>query len=140
MEEYAEKAKQKDPNSIQVVYSVGGYVGKNLRIFLVTDEKLKEEKSHLDRVLYSHVYSVQKGKLAGFSLLYNSNLTDLKRSIQQCNGHSSINFPAARLKTSEEVEAERPKVPAVKTTEPVAKEVPKVKVETAAEPKVMTAL
>ena len=137
LEQYAERAKKKDPTGIQVVYSIGGYIGKNLKISLVTDEKLKEIKSHLDRLLYCHVYSVQKGKLAGFSLLYNSNLTELKRSVQQCSGYSGVSCQAARLKTPAEIQAERPKAPASKIPESVSnKEATKVKTESAVETQV----
>ena len=69
LEKYAEKAKGNKKNPIQVVYSVGGYIGNNLKFLLAIDSKLDQAKSKLDKVLYTHVYSVQKGKLGSYCLL-----------------------------------------------------------------------
>lgn len=104
----------------EVVYSVGGYVGKNLKSVLVKDINLEKVKSKLDKVLSVHVYSVQKGKLESFGVLYNSNLTELKRSIQQCCGLACIVCHSAKLKPASELAiktgAEVKKIP--ETTKP----------------------
>lgn len=112
LEKFVDKLKSKKGGSIddyEVVYSVGGFLGKNLSLLLVTGATLEEAKSKFDKVLYSHVYSVQKGKLSSFSLLYESNKTELKQTVQQCTGHSSIFCPSAKLKTAEELAANKPK-------------------------------
>ena len=124
LEKYAEKSKKNSKFPIQVVYSVGGYVGKNLKFLLVTDTKLEQAKAKLDKVLYSHVYSVQKGKLASYGLLYNSNFTDLKKSIQQCSGYSGISCPSVRLKTPEEMKLTKV---TIETKKPIETKAPTVK-------------
>ena len=130
LEKYAEKAKGNKKNPIQVVYSVGGYIGNNLKFLLAIDSKLDQAKSKLDKVLYTHVYSVQKGKLGSYGLLYNSNLTDLKKTIQQCSGNSGISCPSARLKTPEERKFSKATAETKKPTEPVKPAVVKPTVAT----------
>ena len=104
MEKYADNLKKKGKSSsYEVVYSVGGYVGKNLKFSLVKESKLNVAKSKLDNVLSVHVYSVQKGKLESFGVLYNSNLTEFKKSIQQCTGQAGIVCHAAKLKPASEL-------------------------------------
>lgn len=130
LEKFVDKLKSKKGASIddfEVVYSVGGFLGKNLSILLVTGATLEETKSKFDKVLYSHVYSIQKGKLASFSLLYESNKTELKQTVQQCTGHSSIFCPSAKLKTAEELAANKPKPepPAPKKAPDAAPQKPK---------------
>ncbi len=121
LERYANNLKKKDKSNLyEVVYSVGGYVGKNLKSVLVKDINLEKVKSKLDKVLSVHVYSVQKGKLESFGVLYNSNLTELKRSIQQCCGQAGIVCHSAKLKPASELTiktgAEIKKIP--ETTKP----------------------
>ncbi len=130
LEKFVDKLKSKKGASIddfEVVYSVGGSLGKNLSILLVTGATLEETKSKFDKVLYSHVYSIQKGKLASFSLLYESNKTELKQTVQQCTGHSSIFCPSRKLKTAEELAANKPKPepPAPKKAPDAAPQKPK---------------
>lgn len=104
LSKYAENLEKKsNSNLYQVVYSIGGYLGKNLKFLLVKDTYLNEAKLKFDKVLSTHVYSIQKGKLDSFGLLYNSNQTGLKKSIQQCSGQSAISCSAATLKTGTEV-------------------------------------
>lgn len=122
LEKYAENAKKKHSTDLQVVYSLGGYMGKNLRFLLVTEDKLEESRSKLEKVLYAHVYSVQKGKLENLNLLYNSTQTELRKSVEQCTRHSGIKCTQVKVKTNEQLVTERPKpVEANKNPEPVAK-------------------
>lgn len=101
---YAENLKAKqNASTYDIVYSVGGYAGKNLKFMLVKDDHLEQAKSKLDKLLSVHVYSVQCGKLKSFEVLYNSNLTELKRSIQQCCGQAGISCGAAKLKSASEL-------------------------------------
>ncbi|KAK4014330.1 hypothetical protein OUZ56_026856 [Daphnia magna] len=104
LERYVEELKKKKKDLLyQVVYSLAGYVGKNIRCLLVKDTNLKETILKLDKIISLHVYSVQKGKLDTLSLLYNSNLTEFKKSIQQCCSQSGISCPAAKLKPHAEL-------------------------------------
>ncbi|KAI9552916.1 hypothetical protein GHT06_020800 [Daphnia sinensis] len=103
LERYVEGLKKKKDLLYQVVYSLAGYVGKNIRCLLVKDTNLEKTKLKLDKIISLHVYSVQKGKLENLNLLYNSNLTEFKKSIQQCCQQSGISCPAAKLKPHAEV-------------------------------------
>ena len=103
----------------QVVYSLGGYVGKNLKFRLVRDNNLEKAKSKLEKIISLHVYSVQKGKLENFGVLYNSNITEIKKSIQQCSGQSAISCPAAKLKSPAELASINAAVEVKKTAESV---------------------
>lgn len=104
LERFVEELKKKKKDlQYQVVYSLAGYVGKNIRVLLVKDTNLEEAKFKLDKIISLHIYSVQKGKLERLGLLYNSNRTEFKKSIQQCCGQSSISCPAAKLKSSAEL-------------------------------------
>lgn len=80
-----------------------GYVGKNLKSMLVKENNLERAKSKLDKVLSVHVYSVQHGELLNFGLLYNSNLTELKKSIQQCSGKAGIHCSEVKIKSPTEL-------------------------------------
>jgi DNA polymerase delta subunit 3 len=101
---YVDKLKKKvQDSSYQVVYSLGGYIGKNLKFLLVRDINLEEAKSKFEKIISLHIYSIQKGKLEKFGVLYNSNITEIKKSIQQCSGQAAIQCPAAKLKSPAEL-------------------------------------
>ncbi|XP_057381041.1 DNA polymerase delta subunit 3-like [Daphnia carinata] len=122
LEKYVEELKKKKNDLLhQVVYSLAGYVDKNIRCLLVKDTNLEETKLKLDKIISLHVYSVQKGKLDNLSLLYNSNLTEFNKSIQQCCSQSGISCPAAKLKPRAEL--------AINNTTEVKKNVEPIKPE-----------
>lgn len=99
LEEYAKVLNKRGvEKSYQFIHSVGGFEGKNLKFFIVPEDKLEHAKSQLDRVLSSHFYSVQKGKLGSLELLYNSNRTSLKRSIEQSSAYSGIKCSFVQLR------------------------------------------
>ena len=104
LEKYLDNLKKKkQDSSYQVVYSLGGYIGKNLKFLLVRDINLEEAKSKFEKIISLHIYSIQKGKLEKFGVLYNSNITEIKKSIQQCSGQAAISCPAAKLKSPAEL-------------------------------------
>lgn len=101
LEEYARVLKKRGvAESYQFIHIVGGFEGKNLKFFIVPEDGLEHAKSKLDRVLSSHYYSVQKGKLGSLELLYNSNRTGIKPSIEQCSAYSGIKCSFVKLKES----------------------------------------
>jgi len=131
LEKYAENWKKKKPDkALTVVYNVGGYVGKNLRIVLTTEECLPKVKLNFDKLLFSHIFSIQQNKLASLELLFNASSTGIKKSLKQCNHFSGINCDSVKERqTDQESNAE------VKTTDTYTKiqKIPKVEKATVGE-------
>lgn len=121
LEKYLDLLKKKSEfKQYQIVYSLCGYIGKNLKFTLVRDAQLESAKAKLDKIISIHIYSIQKGKLESLDVLYNSSLTELKKSIQQCCGQSSITYKQVKLKPASELTSKI--VSEVKkTSEPVKK-------------------
>ena len=128
LEKYAEnwkKKKERDP--LSVIYNVGGYVGKNLRIVLTPEECLPKAKLDFDKLLFTHIFSIQQNKLTSLELLFNANSTGIKRTLERCNRFSAINCSAV-----EERKLNQESITEVKTTDSFTRIQKAPKVEEAA--------
>lgn len=97
LEKYAENWRdKKQDKALTVVYSVGGFIGKNLRIILTSEECLPKVKLSFDKLLFTHIYSIQQKKSDSLELLFNASSTGIKKSLKQCNSFSGIHCPAVK--------------------------------------------
>merc|ERR1711928_104695 len=104
LEKYAENWRdKKQDKALTVVYSVGGFIGKNLRIILTSEECLPKVKLSFDKLLFTHIYSIQQKKSDSLELLFNASSTGIKKSLKQCNSFSGIHCPAVKERQIDQV-------------------------------------
>ncbi|XP_064085221.1 DNA polymerase delta subunit 3-like [Macrobrachium nipponense] len=104
---YVTKKRNEDKgDDLCVTYVVSGVVaGKNeqpdmQKVLLVREENLNAVKSTMKKVVSVHVYSISKSKLKDLSVLYTSNIDEVKRNLMTINSYSGIECSNAKTRSS----------------------------------------
>lgn len=97
---------------LNACYLLTGKTKSGIQIKLVNFDKLEEEKEKFERLISSHIYSVQKTKLKTSADLYNADYDAIKAATQSNQRYGVISYAGSKQLTADEIAKGREKMQA----------------------------